>query len=393
MVLQAIDYQPGSLRILNQLILPHRIHYEIVATAADAWTAIHSMLVRGAPAIAIVAALGLAVEVTNLQQLPKDAQAAKDYVFERLEYLVTSRPTAVNLGGAAIALKRTVQNATGQSDATSKSVIAAYVQAAEQMLVDDVSDNMAIGDHGADWIWKSAARSQGDKISIVTHCNTGSLATAGYGTALGVIRSLRKKEHLHRAFCTETRPYNQGSRLTAFELVHDEIPATLITDSMAAALLRLKGESERIAAIVVGADRVAANGDTANKIGTYALSILARHHGVKFIVAAPRTTIDMNAPSGDFIKIEERPGPEMLTVRGPKVHEGKILVDEPPETIRIAAAGIDVWNPAFDVTPCDLIDAIATEVGVVERNAEGRFDLSHIMLHGRSKENGVNGTS
>src|ERR1700712_4865457 len=145
-----------------------------------------------------------------------------------------------------------------------------------------------------------------------------SLATAGYGTALGVIRSVHANGNLKRAYCTETRPYNQGSRLTAFELVHDKIPATLITDSMAAALLQLKGPSERIAAIVVGADRVAANGDTANKIGTYSLAISARHHGVKFLVAAPRTTIDLQTKSGADITIEERAGKEMTMIKGPR---------------------------------------------------------------------------
>lgn len=205
-----------------------------------------------------------------------------------------------------------------------------------------------------------------------------SLATAGYGTALGVIRSLHAKGALKHAFCSETRPYNQGSRLTAFELVHDKIPATLITDSMAAALLRLKGQSENIAAIVVGADRVAANGDTANKIGTYSLAILAKHHGVKFLVAAPRTTIDLGTKTGEDIVIEERPGKEVTLVKGPRF-DGVTLDLGVVETISIAANGIDVWNPAFDVTPAELIDGIITEVGVVEKNSEGRFDLEKMF--------------
>jgi len=205
-----------------------------------------------------------------------------------------------------------------------------------------------------------------------------SLATAGYGTALGVIRSLHANGSLKRAFCTETRPYNQGSRLTAFELVHDNIPATLITDSMASALLRLKGPSERIAAIVVGADRVAGNGDTANKIGTYQLAITAKHHGVKFLVAAPRTTIDLETKSGADIEIEERPGKEMTMIKGPRF-DGVDLDLSQPETVSIAAKGIDVWNPAFDVTPAELIDGIITEIGVVEKGADGKFDLTIAM--------------
>jgi methylthioribose-1-phosphate isomerase len=166
--------------------------------------------------------------------------------------------------------------------------------------------------------------------------------------------------------------------LTAYELVHDEIPATLVTDSMAAALLRLRGTSDRIAAIVVGADRVAANGDTANKIGTYSLAILARHHGVKFLVAAPRTTIDLKTSSGENIVIEERPGKEVTFVKGP-LFDGTTINREVSETVAIAAEGIDVWNPAFDVTPADLIDGIVTEVGVATKDATGKFDLEPLF--------------
>jgi methylthioribose-1-phosphate isomerase len=207
-----------------------------------------------------------------------------------------------------------------------------------------------------------------------------SLATAGYGTALGVIRSVHAAGALEHAFCTETRPYNQGSRLTAFELVHDRIPATLITDSMAAALLRLKGQEKKIAAIVVGADRVAANGDTANKIGTYSLAILARAHGVKFLVAAPRTTIDLKTRSGENIVIEERPGQEMTVIKGPTLdaRTGQIQVGS-AEIVSIAATGIGVWNPAFDVTPADLIDGIVTEVGVAEKDVNDAFQLQELF--------------
>lgn len=189
---------------------------------------------------------------------------------------------------------------------------------------------------------------------------------------------------LKHAFCTETRPYNQGSRLTAFELVHDQIPATLITDSMAAALLRLRGFTENIAGIVVGADRVAANGDTANKIGTYALAIVARHHGVKFLVAAPRTTIDLSTKTGNDIVIEERPGKEVTLVKGPR-HDGVTLDLGVVETVSIAANGIGVWNPAFDVTPAALIDGIITEVGVVEKDSNGVFHLEKVFGVGSSE--------
>ena len=212
-----------------------------------------------------------------------------------------------------------------------------------------------------------------------------SLATAGYGTALGVVRSLHAAGVLRRVYYTETRPYNQGARLTGFELIHDGIPATMITDSMAAALLQLKRKPENIRAVIVGADRVAANGDTANKIGTYALAILARHHNVKFLVAAPRTTIDLNTKSGNAIVIEERPPQEMTMMKGLRSREDdgskgtQTLPQSHTETISIAANGTQAWNPAFDVTPAELIDGVVTEVGVAEKGQDGRFDLESIF--------------
>lgn len=189
---------------------------------------------------------------------------------------------------------------------------------------------------------------------------------------MGVIRSLASNHALRHAYCTETRPYNQGSRLTAFELVHDGLPATLITDSMAAALLARTETS--VNAIVVGADRVAANGDTANKIGTYGLAVLAKHHGIRFLVAAPLTTIDLATPSGDAIVIEERPASEVTKIRGP-LQENDATESLSLNTISIAAQGINIWNPAFDVTPSKLIDGIITEVGVAEKDLSGRFHL------------------
>ncbi|KAI4735841.1 Methylthioribose-1-phosphate isomerase [Aureobasidium sp. EXF-12298] len=380
MVLEAIKYSRGKLDILDQLQLPHTEVYDEVKSAQDAWHAIKEMRTRGAPAIAIVAALGLAVElelIASKKELSSIAEEVGFFIKEKLEYLVTSRPTAVNLADAARKLQKIVQTAAKDQNASGTSVKDAYVKAAEQMLVDDVSDNKAIGEHGADWILKNAAGGK-DQVSILTHCNTGSLATAGYGTALGVIRSVHARGSLKRAFCSETRPYNQGSRLTAFELVHDKIPATLITDSMAAAMLRLKGPTENVAAIVVGADRVAANGDTANKIGTYSLAILAKHHGVKFLVAAPRTTIDLETKSGADIVIEERAGKEMTMIKGP-CFKGESLDLEQIETVSIAANGIDVWNPAFDVTPAELIDGVVTEKGVVEKGSDGAFHFEDIF--------------
>ncbi|GAB7345392.1 hypothetical protein MBLNU457_3734t1 [Dothideomycetes sp. NU457] len=383
MVLQAIKYQRGQLQILDQLRLPHEEVYDNVESSKDAWHAIKEMRTRGAPAIAIVAALGLAVELETIHRkkaLSDSADEVKVFIDEKLQYLVTSRPTAVNLSDAANKLGKVVDKAASAEGASGSSVKDAYIQAAERMLVEDVSDNQAIGYHGASWILKHAAGGKG-QVSIITHCNTGSLATAGYGTALGVIRTVHANGALKRAYCTETRPYNQGSRLTAFELVHDKIPATLVTDSMAAALLRLKGPEENIAAIVVGADRVAANGDTANKIGTYSLAILAKHHGVKFLVAAPRTTIDRATKTGADIVIEERAGNEMTMIKGPRFDGTQIDLDH-VETVKIAANGIDVWNPAFDVTPASLIDGVVTELGVVEKGPDGVFNFEKIFAAG-----------
>ncbi|CAN9371528.1 unnamed protein product [Alternaria alternata] len=377
MVLQAIKYSRGQLEILDQLKLPHAEEYDGIYSSTDAWHAIKDMQTRGAPAIAIVAALALAVELTNTK-LSSVAEEVKIFITEKLDYLVTSRPTAVNLADAAGKLRKITEEAAASEGASGEAVREAYVAAAEKMLVDDVSDNENIGKHGAEWIMKNTEAGKKGPVSMMTHCNTGSLATAGYGTALGVIRSLHANGSLKHAFCSETRPYNQGSRLTAFELVHDKIPATLITDSMAAALLRLRGGSENIAGIVVGADRVAANGDTANKIGTYSLAILAKHHGVKFLVAAPRTTIDLKTKSGSDIVIEERPGKEVTLVKGPR-HDGVTLDLGVVETISIAANGIGVWNPAFDVTPAELIDGIITEVGVVEKDSNGVFHLDEVF--------------
>ncbi|KAK3075717.1 S-methyl-5-thioribose-1-phosphate isomerase [Teratosphaeriaceae sp. CCFEE 6253] len=374
MVLEAIRYKPGSLQILNQLKLPHQLEYDEVKGSEDGWHAIKDMRTRGAPAIAIVAALSLAVELQSAK-LSENADEVGAFIVEKLDYLVTSRPTAVNLADAVRKLKKIADSATHSSESSGAVVVKAYCDAAAQMLISDVLDNQAIGKYGAEWIEKQAS---GGQVSVLTHCNTGSLATAGYGTAVGVIRSLHARKSLKHAFCTETRPYNQGSRLTSFELVHDQIPATLITDSMASALLRLKGPSESIAAIVVGADRVAANGDTANKIGTYQLAITARYHSVKFLVAAPRTTIDLQTKSGAAIAIEERPGKEMTMIKGPR-YDGVDVDLSHVETVSIAAKGIDVWNPAFDVTPAELIDGIITELGVVEKGTNGEFDLTFAM--------------
>ncbi|KAJ3161315.1 hypothetical protein HDU86_007097 [Geranomyces michiganensis] len=381
----------GSLQVLDQLKLPFETTYETVASCKDGHHVIRSMKVRGAPAIAIVAALSLAVELystlTSSPAVFPTAPSVDDFVVHKLNYLRTSRPTAVNLFEAADRLEKIVKSAASAAGATAQSAADAYLTAAESMLEKDVADNRSIGRHGAAAILVhvdnrdiktangDAGGSSSEKVQVLTHCNTGSLATAGWGTALGIIRELNATSHLAHAYCTETRPYNQGSRLTAYELVHEKIPATLVCDSMASALMK----TQNIAAVIVGADRVARNGDTANKIGTYQLAIAAKYHGVPFIVAAPSTSIDLDTPSGDDIVVEERAAVEVVQVAGRRVvvlgsseadnggnaaTATEAAATEPSTTVHVAAPGIGVWNPAFDITPAHLITHIVTEHGV-----------------------------
>ncbi|KAL9052171.1 MAG: hypothetical protein Q9162_005566 [Coniocarpon cinnabarinum] len=383
MVLEAIKYHNGSLQVLDQLQLPHKVHYDEVQTSKDGWQAIKDMRVRGAPAIAMVGILSLAVEIQNrLQPLQGDVEVAIQTIDERLDYIVTSRPTAVNLKNMADDFKKIIREAPkGIVQPDSDTVFNAYVMSATKTLEVDLRDNRLLGDHGARWIIDNARTNDSAGLNILTHCNTGSLATAGYGTALGVIRSVHAMDKLQQAYCTETRPYNQGSRLTAFELVHDQIPATLVTDSMAAALMHIRSqEGNPIAAVVVGADRIVANGDTANKIGTYALAIAAKQHGVRFLVAAPCSTVDLKTASGQHINIEQRAASEMTSIAGPVIQNNKLDLDKPAQRVSIAASGINVWNPAFDVTPASLIDAIVTEKGVITKSQSSDiFDMADVV--------------
>ncbi|KMS95793.1 hypothetical protein BVRB_004920 [Beta vulgaris subsp. vulgaris] len=357
--LQAICYNRGSLQLLDQRKLPLETVYLEIRNASDGWLAIKEMVVRGAPAIAIAAALSLAVESSNLKAFQGTPEDAASFLAQKLEYLVSSRPTAVNLSDAATKLKEIIAKAASTCS-EADTVFQAYIEAAEIMLEDDVASNKAIGSYGAS-CFKSQLK-DAKKISILTHCNTGSLATAGYGTALGVIRAVHAQGILERAYCTETRPFNQGSRLTAFELVHDNIPATLIADSAAAALMK----AGNVQGVIVGADRVAANGDTANKIGTYSLAVSAKHHGIPFYVAAPLTSVDLSLPSGEYIIIEERSPKELLNSRGGLGEQ-------------VAASGISVWNPAFDVTPANLISGIITEKGVITKSGDKAFDIKDFV--------------
>jgi methylthioribose-1-phosphate isomerase len=349
--LEAIRYQRGQLSLLDQLKLPHTTEFFDVRNAEEGARAIELMQVRGAPAIAVTAALSLAVEIP---QLVEKANQLSDFIAaieSRLNRLAASRPTAVNLFQAIAEFRKILADSTKVSQNSRegvKKVADMLLSHAEGMLEKDLADNRAIGAHGAD-LFKNT---QPKALRILTHCNTGSLATVGYGTALGVIRALHERGQLAHAYATETRPYNQGARLTAFELVYENIPATLVTDSMVSFLMT----KEKIDAVVVGADRVVANGDTANKIGTYQLAIAAKYHNVPFYVAAPLTSIDTKLLTGKEIHIEERPANELTHIFGQ----------------RLAAQGIGVWNPSFDVTPAELISGIITEHGVIFPNKTTR---------------------
>jgi methylthioribose-1-phosphate isomerase len=302
--LQSLKYSRGKLQVIDQLKLPLELTYIEVNTAEDAWRVIRHMQVRGAPLIACVAVLALAVDVENQRDLFTDIESVSHFLISKMDFLNTSRTTAVNLSTATGELSQLVRNISKAPDADVNSVIDGYIHAAEKMLQDDIATNEAIGDHGAQRILEIVGLR---KLNVLTICNTGSLATAGYGTALGVVRSLHSQGLLEQVYACETRPYNQGARLTAFEIVNDGLPGTLITDSMASYLMA----SKTIDCVIVGADRVAANGDTANKIGTYQLAIVAKYHDIPFFTAVPTTTLDLSLSSGAKIHVEERPAIEM----------------------------------------------------------------------------------
>ncbi|MGN6191466.1 MAG: S-methyl-5-thioribose-1-phosphate isomerase [Rhodanobacteraceae bacterium] len=316
---RAVQWRDNCLRLLDQRKLPFDEAWVDCRDASEVAEAIHDLVVRGAPAIGITAAWGVVLAAQRGDDL--DATMAT---------LRAARPTAVNLMWA---LDRMRAGVDAGADAA---VLAREAQAIQD---EDLAANRAMGAMGAALIQPESG--------VLTHCNTGSLATAGFGTALGVIRAGYESGNIARVFADETRPWLQGARLTMWELQRDGIPATLIADSAASHLMRA-GEVQWV---IVGADRIAANGDTANKIGTYQLAIAAKYHGVKFMVVAPSTTVDMATPSGEAIHIELRDPLELLS------HAGQ----------RTVAENAQAWNPVFDVTPHELIDVLVTERGVIER--------------------------
>ncbi len=328
--IRPIRWTGDALELLDQRKLPFEVEYAVCRTSDDVASAIHALTVRGAPAIGIAAAWGVVLAARSIDA-PDGAEAVHK-LEPALLHLNAARPTAVNLAWA-LARMRHVLGAAGPDW---RGVIEREARAIE---TEDLAANRHMGILGADMIAPGSG--------VLTHCNTGSLATAGFGTALGVIRAGVAGGRVARVFAGETRPWLQGARLTVWELQQDGIDATLIADAAASHLMK----TGQVQWVVVGADRICANGDTANKIGTYQLAIAARHHGVKFMVVAPSSTVDMQSASGDSIEIEERDPSEMFGVGG----------------TRTVSEGIAAWNPVFDVTPHNLIDAIVTERGVVER--------------------------
>ncbi|MHB1607105.1 MAG: S-methyl-5-thioribose-1-phosphate isomerase [Acidiferrobacter thiooxydans] len=337
---RAVAWRDGVVRLLDQRVLPATLRYEECATAAEVAAAITAMVVRGAPAIGVTAAYGAVLAVSEAyRRAPTDWRAAARV---DLAALRESRPTAVNLGWALDVMERVMETIGAGSP------VAAVLAAARRLHDEDIAANRRMGALGAALLPPQAR--------VLTHCNTGALATGGYGTALGVVRAAAATGGIRMVYADETRPWLQGARLTAWELVEEGLPVTVLADGAAAARLR----AGDIAAVLVGADRIAANGDTANKIGTYGLAISARHHGVPFYVVAPVSTIDVATPDGHGIPIEERAEGEVLGCQG--------LTHSP--------AGARAWNPVFDVTPAALITALITERGVLPSpDAEGMARL------------------
>jgi len=327
--IRPILWTGDALELLDQRKLPFVVEH-VTCTDSDAVAAaIHALTVRGAPAIGIAAAWGVVLAGRAVDA--DDGAQALLRLEPALQRLNASRPTAVNLAWALARMRRVLAAA----GADWREVVEREAQAISD---EDLAANRHMGALGAALI--------ADGSGVLTHCNTGSLATAGFGTALGVIRAGMAEGRIARVFAGETRPWLQGARLTVWELQQDGIDATLIADSAASHLMK----TGAVQWVVVGADRICANGDTANKIGTYQLAIAARHHGVKFMVVAPSSTVDLDTADGDMIEIEQRDPGELYGVGGS----------------RTVAEGIAAWNPVFDVTPADLIDAIVTEKGVVE---------------------------
>ncbi len=338
--IQTLRWRDGALEMIDQRVLPARFEYLRYGSAAEVAEGIRSMVVRGAPAIGCAAAYGVALQALTLRSA--SPQAFELGLEAGFKVLAASRPTAVNLFWA---LKRMRGVWDVNAQRSPQQIAELLLSEAHEISAEDVRINRAMGEHGAALL--------ADGARVLTHCNAGALATAGHGTALGVIRSAVESGKRISVIADETRPFLQGARLTAWEMVQEKIPVTLITDNMAGYLMS-RGE---IDAVIVGTDRVAANGDVANKIGTYMVAVLAQRHGIPFYVACPLSTIDLTVPDGAAIPIEERAAEEVSGFR----------------ECQWAAQGVQVRNPAFDVTPAELVTALITEKGVLMRPERERI--------------------
>ncbi len=330
-MIKTVEWTSQGVRFIDQTRLPTEEVYVTCATYQEVAAAIRDMVVRGAPAIGVAAAMGIALGVK--QSRAQDVASLRTEFGQICRTMGETRPTAVNLFWAIRRMQQKFESVAAQGVHQIRITLA---EEAQQMLVEDIAANQAMGRHGATLMPSSGG--------ILTHCNAGALATCGYGTALGVIRAAIDSGKKLHVFADETRPFLQGSRLTAWELMKDGIQTTVIADNMAGAMMR----QGKIKAVIVGADRIAANGDVANKIGTYTVAVLAKEHGIPFYVAAPWSTVDMNTPTGERIPIEQR-SPKEVTH-----HAGK----------QVAPDGVLVENPAFDVTPNSYVAAIITERGI-----------------------------
>lgn len=334
--IKPITWDNGVSKMLDQTIIPYEYKYVEIKTGQEMFDAIRTMIVRGAPAIGIAGAQGVVLYAQELKNKELSLDEFKAQLIEKANYMATSRPTAVNLMWACRQQREIIENSNSDIDG----IIKELTDKAIEIELDDINRCKKIGDYGAEVVPKGA--------TILTHCNAGALATGGYGTALGVVRSAFAKDNTVQVFADETRPRQQGARLTTFELAMDGIPVTLITDGMCSYFMN-KG---MIDMVVVGADRIAANGDSANKIGTYTVAIAAKYHNIPFYIAAPLSTIDTSIASGKEIPIEERSHEEVTHINGK----------------RICAEGINIINPGFDVTPHELITGIITEKGILKPN-------------------------
>ena len=330
-MIQTLEWTDNGVRFLDQTKLPTEEIYVNCTTYQEVADVIRNMVVRGAPAIGVAAGMGVALGVKN--STAENVAELKHDLDQICDVIGKTRPTAVNLFWA---IRRMQQKFETLREQPVRQIKQAIIEEAVRMHAEDIAINQAMGKHGAALMPATGG--------VLTHCNAGALATAGYGTALGVIRAAVEQGKKIHVYADETRPFLQGSRLTAWELVKDGIPTTVISDNMSGAMMR----QGKIGAVIVGADRIAANGDVANKIGTYTVAVLAKEHGIPFYVAAPISTVDLDTPDGDKIPIEQRNPAEVTTIAG------RLMTPK----------GVTIENPAFDVTPAKYVAAIVTERGI-----------------------------